>query len=118
MRCIATSATLTNDAKDDACKFAEALFGETFTPDDIIFGELNHAYVPSSEPYQPSLEAYVHAQFDTLLENVRQETWESADEMALLMQEIGLITENQLSQAAAGHMGLLYQSSLPGKACE
>jgi len=99
MRCIATSATLTNDAKDDACAFAEALFGEPFTPDDIIFGEPNHNYIPPSDPHQPPIKAYTHERFDELLTNVRQETWESSDEMALLMQEIGLINEEQLSLA-------------------
>jgi len=99
MRCIATSATLTNDDKSEACQFAEALFGEQFIPDDVIFGEPNHDYVPPSEPYQPTVGAYVHELFGDLLQNVRQEKWENADELALLMQEIGLITENQLSLA-------------------
>lgn len=98
-RCIATSATLTDDDATDACQFAEALFGELFTPDDIIFGEPNHAYIPPAPPSQPPVEAYVHPRFDELLRCVRQEKWESADEMALLMQEMGLITADSLSLA-------------------
>jgi ATP-dependent helicase YprA (DUF1998 family) len=101
MRCIATSATLTDDDAADACRFAEALFGEKFDPDDIIFGEPDHAYIPPATPRQPAVEAYVHPQFDELLRNVRQENWESTDEMALLMQEIGLITTDELSLADA-----------------
>lgn len=99
MRCIATSATLTTDDRHNACQFAEALFGEDFESDDVIFGEPNHAYVPPAKPYQLPADAYIHALFDDLLRNVRLEKWESADEMALLMQEIGLITEDQLTLA-------------------
>lgn len=99
MRCIATSATLTDDDAADAFHFAEALFGEKFEPDDIIFGEPDHDYITPAAPRQPAVEAYVHSQFDELLRNVRQEKWESADEMALLMQEIGLITADELSLA-------------------
>jgi ATP-dependent helicase YprA (DUF1998 family) len=99
MRCIATSATLTDDDAGDACRFAEALFGEVFTQDDIIFGEPDHDYVPPAEPHQPPVEAYIHERFDELIRNVRQEQWESVDEMALLMQEIGLIDNDKLSLA-------------------
>lgn len=96
MRCIATSATLTDDDAEDACRFAEALFGEEFTLDDIIFGELNHAYIPPAKPRQPPVESYIHPQFDDLIRNVRQKQWESSDEMALLLHEIGLIAEDEL----------------------
>ncbi|MCA9936858.1 MAG: DEAD/DEAH box helicase [Anaerolineales bacterium] len=99
MRCIATSATLTDDDADPARDFAEALFGETFTTNDIIFGEPNHHYIPPAAPRQPLVTAYVHPQFDALLHNVRQESWESTDEMALLMLEMGLISEDELSLA-------------------
>lgn len=99
VRCIATSATLTDDDAADAGQFAEALFGEKFEPDDIIFGEPDHAYIPPAPPRQPPVETYVHPRFDALLHNVRQEKWESTDEIALLMQEIGLITADELSLA-------------------
>jgi cytochrome c553 len=98
-RCIATSATLTDDDAEDAARFAEALFGESFAPEDIIFGEPDHAYIPPSAPRQPPMSAYIHPQFEKLLTNVRQEQWASTDEMALLMQEIGLITNDELSLA-------------------
>lgn len=99
MRCIATSATLTNDDAQDACQFAQALFGETFADDDIIFGKPNHNYIPPAKPRQPLIGAYIHKRFDELLDNVRQEQWESTDEMALLMEEMGLINEEDLSFA-------------------
>ncbi len=99
MRCIATSATLTNDDAEPARNFAEALFGEKFRTDDIIFGEPNHHYIPPAAPRRPPVAAYVHPQFEDLLRNVRQESWESTDEMALLMLEMELIAEDELSLA-------------------
>lgn len=99
MRCIATSATLTNDEAGDACRFAEALFGEEFTTDDVIFGELDHDYVPPAAPRRPAVSAYVHERFEDLIHNVRQEQWDSVDEIALLMHEIGLIDAGELSLA-------------------
>ena len=99
MRCIATSATLTNDDATDASKFAQALFGEEFAKDDIIFGQPNHEYVLPTLPKRPPVTAYISERFDDLIYNVRQEKWESPDEMALLMQEIGLIDDEQLDLA-------------------
>ena len=104
MRCIATSATLTDDDAQDASRFAEALFGETFTPDDIIFGELNHNYAPSVTTHQPPAEAYIHKQFNDLIDYIRQEKWqdnqeENSDEVAVLLHDIGLITDDELSLA-------------------
>lgn len=99
MRYIATSATLTSDDAGDAARFAHALFGETFTPDDIIFGELDHDYIPPTASTQLPMAAYVHPRFEELIANVRQEYWESTDEIALLMQEIGLISDAELALA-------------------
>lgn len=99
MRCIATSATLTGDDVGDAAAFAESLFGERFTVDDIIFGNLDHDYVPSAEVSQPATGAYVHEKFKNVIDSVRAGKWENADELALLMQEIGLIQEEDLSLA-------------------
>ena len=99
MRCIATSATLTNDKAKDACQFAEALFGEEFAANDVIFGELDHDYVPPAAPRRPTASVYVHDEFEDLIRSVRQEQWESADEIALLMYEIGLIDASELELA-------------------
>lgn len=98
-QCIATSATLTNDDANDAAKFAKALFGEDFTQEDIIFGEINHDYVAAVQSTHTHVTAYIDKRFEALIENVRQEQWESTDDMALLMQEIGLINEEQLTLA-------------------
>ncbi len=96
VRCVATSATLTDDDADDARQFAGALFGEEFEVDDIIFGELDHDYIPPAASRAPSVPAYIHPRFDELIENIRQEEWKSTDEMALLMHEIGLINDEDL----------------------
>lgn len=99
MRCIATSATLTTDDAGDAAAFAHALFGEEFSEDDVIFGELDHDYVPTTTATAPPVDAYLHPRFEELITSVRQEQWESADEMALLMQEIGLTGDTELALA-------------------
>ena len=99
MRCIATSATLTDDDSEPARQFAKALFGEEFHTEDIIFGEPNCDYIPPSTPRQPPVTAYIHEHFDDLLNDIRQERWESTDAMALLMQEMDLISESELSLA-------------------
>ncbi|MEZ4514744.1 MAG: DEAD/DEAH box helicase [Chloroflexota bacterium] len=99
MRCIATSATLTDDDAEDARQFAEALFGEAFTKDDVIFGQPNHHYIAPALPRKPPVTAYVHPNFDALLDKVRQEKWDSVEDMALLMEEMGLIQEDDLSLA-------------------
>lgn len=99
MRCIATSATLTSDDALDAAAFAESLFGESFSVTDVIFGQPDHDYVPPSVETQPPAAVYLHDQFEQLIKNVRQEEWESTDEMALLMHEIGLIGEADLALA-------------------
>lgn len=99
MRCIATSATLTDDDAGDAVQFAQALFGEEFDADDIIFGELDHDYIPPAAKRHPPVSAYAHPRFDELIETVRREEWKSADEIALLMHEIGLIDDQDLGLA-------------------
>lgn len=95
-RCIATSATLTDDDASDACRFASTLFGEEFAPDDIIFGEPDRNYAPAAAPRQPDPATYIHPKFDALIDIVRREQWESSDELALLLQEIGLIGDEEL----------------------
>ena len=106
MRCIATSATLTDDDAGDAVQFARALFGEEFDTDDIIFGELDHDYIPPAAKRRPPVSAYAHPRFGELIETVRSEEWEKADKgskssdgIALLMQDIGLIDDHDLNFA-------------------
>lgn len=101
VRCIATSATLTDDDAAQAQEFAEALFGEDFVPTDIIFGETDEDYVPvHTQPVQLPASVYLHRkEFDKLLHEIRQEGGMSTDDIALLMENIGLITEDALSYA-------------------
>src|SRR5690606_10015094 len=68
-------------------------------PDDIIFGELDHDYVEPAPERCPAIETYIHPRFEELIATVRQEQWDGADEMALLMHEIGLIREDELTLA-------------------
>ena len=98
--CIATSATLTNDDAGEAAAFAQALFGETFTTDDIIFGNTDEDYVPKAAPsYQPPAQVYLHPKFEALLKEIRQAEGPRVMDTALLMEEIGLITVDDLSEA-------------------
>ena len=99
LRCIATSATLTGDNAPLAAKFAQNLFGEEFTADDVIFGVTNPDYVPDdSEVYTISAETYLHQRFPDLLEEVRHEADNTAH-IALWLAEMGLIANNKLDQA-------------------
>lgn len=96
--CVATSATLTDDDAGEAAEFAQALFGETFTAGDIIFGDPDEDYVPpAAETYQPPAQVYLHPKFEALLEEIRQVDGPRVMDTALLMEEIGLISEDDLA---------------------
>lgn len=98
--CIATSATLTNDDAGEAAQFAQALFGETFAANDIIFGRPDHDYVPAvKEPYRPDVRTYLHPSFDDLLAEVRHTNGPRVEDIALRMEEIGLIEAEDLAHA-------------------
>ncbi len=100
MHCIVTSATLTDDDAPQASAFAEALFGEDFAPNDIVFGKTDEDYVPiHTQPTQLPASVYLHPDFDKLLDEIRNEGGMSTDDIALLMEEIGLITAAALSHA-------------------
>ena len=73
--------------------------GRICAPEDIIFGEPNRQYVPQAAPRQPDAATYVHPKFGELIELVRCEQWESSDEFALLLHEIGLIGDDELDIA-------------------
>ncbi len=93
MVCIGTSATLT-DNKAEAIDFAQTLFGETFTQDDIIFGKS----VPASDFSQkshtsPTMEAYLHVGWDKLLEGLRDDTL-SSDSAMMLLRDWGVIDQH------------------------
>lgn len=98
MRCVATSATLTQDDASLAATFASNLFGEAFTEDDVIFGITNPDYVPlDGETYSVSSEVYLHEKFPDLIQEVRQDADNTA-EIALWATEMGLISDETLDQ--------------------
>lgn len=100
IRCVATSATLTNNDADIAAQFAQNLFHETFTPDDVIFGEIDPHFAPTAKTTANiDPECYLHENFDRLLNDVRSEDSIDVDRIALRMNEIGLIEEDKIALA-------------------
>jgi cytochrome c553 len=99
MRCIATSATLTSDSAEEAAEFAENLFGEKFTKENVIFGYIDPDYVPNSK-HQFSIPAqnYLHPEFHQLLEEIRKLDSQT-ENIALQMAEMGLISSEMLDLA-------------------
>lgn len=98
-RCIATSATLTDDDAEQATSFASALFGETFSEDDVVFGEIDEDYIPESDsPYTVEFDAYLDNHFDNLLEEIRGSRPDTVS-IAIKMQDMGLIPESALDYA-------------------
>lgn len=95
-RCIATSATLTDDNVEAAEAFAENLFGEDYGLDDIIFGEVNRDFVPAQKSLtRPDVAVYTDPRLDELLDLVRSNSSDHIDEVARGMQALGLISEAQ-----------------------
>lgn len=108
MLCIATSATLVNDNPAVAADFAQKLFCEDLQEDDVIFGDedRHHFDQPdqSSSPVSP--EAYLHPDFEKMLEEMRKTNSEKdglekekpdVEKVALWMAEIGIIDSDALS---------------------
>jgi len=73
VRCIATSATLTKDDRHAAAQFAARLFGEEFSDDDVVFGEIEGVELEeeSTEP-PPPLAAYCSQEMSLLRERLRE----------------------------------------------
>lgn len=95
-RCIATSATLTDDNVNAAVSFAENLFGEEYTSDDIIFGEINRDFVPEQMALtKPDTSVYTDPQLDNLLELARNDSSDLLEDLVQGMQELGLISKTQ-----------------------
>lgn len=98
--CVATSATLTDDDAEEAAHFARALFGESFTAEDIIFGQPDHDYVPPvTEPDRPDAKVYLDSSFADLLTEVRQIDGPRVVETALLIEGMGLVKAEELAYA-------------------
>jgi hypothetical protein len=98
MRCIATSATLTNNNAKAAAQFASDLFHEDIVTEDVIFGEINPDFAPDIEQlHDIDPEVYLHPDFEELLQVVRSEAGIDVEEIAIYMLDIGLITNEELS---------------------
>jgi ATP-dependent helicase YprA (DUF1998 family) len=105
MTCIATSATLVNESNQEAVVFAQNLFGEEFTQDDIIMGEeIKTRLDDLSLPFEPSPEkTYLHPKFDQLIELVRTNedgkksfTRESYNQLTEMLFDVGLVNDVEL----------------------
>ncbi len=73
IRCIATSATLTQNDRHAAAEFASRLFGEGFDDEDVIFGEtinLNSAQRVLDQP--PPFAAYASEEIASLRHRLRE----------------------------------------------
>ncbi|GAB4413672.1 MAG: DEAD/DEAH box helicase [Anaerolineae bacterium] len=100
IRCVATSATLTDDDATEAATFAACLFDEPFDEDDIIFGEIDTAYFPEAETaYEVPRGTYNHPEFGALLAEIRNEDGPDTDAIALRMNEFGLISDEMVAYA-------------------
>lgn len=100
MRCVATSATLTDNRADAAAEFATRLFGEDFQIADVIFGEINPEFAPKVEELaNTDAEAYLHDGFDELLRVTRTEETSDVADIALRLNEVGLISDEKVTWA-------------------
>ncbi len=100
VRCVATSATLTDDNAGAAVAFAQNLFGEEFTADDIIFGEIDRDFVPEQpDGLEVDPTVYTDPQLADLLEAIRGGNWGSAGDVAQQLLKIGLISEEMVQRA-------------------
>jgi len=113
VRCVATSATLTNDNAQTAVDFASTLFDEVFEPDDIIFGQVNEQFVPHAPTgYSVPPTNYLHADFPELLKRLRGETSTPLLDIAVQLSEMGLVPDNILDLSQETPQTLLYHSLL------
>ena len=68
VRCIATSATLTQDDQSAAADFAATLFGESFAREDVVFGEVEEEPpAPAAAGPAPDPAAYLRVSDDALV---------------------------------------------------
>lgn len=94
-RCIATSATLTDDKADEAAEFASALFGVPFNKEDVIFGQIKKEKTSVDPKIFINPEVYLHEKIVDLIDAVRNPS-PSTLEIAILMEEIGLLETDAL----------------------
>jgi ATP-dependent helicase YprA (DUF1998 family) len=94
IRCIATSATLTTE-REQAVTFAETLFGETFSNDDILFGEIDTESLRTdlTESCEPNPNSYLQARVKKLLEDLASVNPPTVAHVAEQLEAVGIITE-------------------------
>ncbi|PWH16492.1 MAG: hypothetical protein DDG58_09480 [Ardenticatenia bacterium] len=100
MRCIATSATLTDDDPQAAVSFARNLFGEDFIQDDIIAGEIIQEFVPAQvhlNSVDPAV--YCDQRLTRLMEDMREGGSGTGAKVAQELYALGLIPERIAKQA-------------------
>lgn len=104
--CVATSATLANDDPNEAADFANKLFGEDFSVDDVIFGEEESKHFENSNHSvrKVSPGVYLDSGFESMLDEIRKDSPEGyprnsvadVDDVAFWLADIGLIDYNDL----------------------
>jgi len=100
VRCIATSATLTDDNAGAAVAFAQNLFGEKFAADDIIFGEIDRDFVPEQpDKLEVDPAVYMDPRLADVLEVMRSGTWNRVEDVAQQLFEVGLVSEEVVQRA-------------------
>lgn len=94
VRCIATSATLVRDDPEQAVTFAQNLFGEPFTTDDIIFGQTDKEALLNKHDVRASDKNGQHsyAQLDprALLDEAQ-----TVDDIAEYLHQHGLLDDDE-----------------------
>ncbi len=99
VQCVATSATLTDNDAEAAIAFAQNLFGESFTQEDIIFGEIMRDFVPEQESlHDVDLAVYADKQLADLLQAIQTEE-ASSEDIARKLCALGLAQESVIQQA-------------------
>jgi superfamily II DNA or RNA helicase len=112
MQCIATSATLTNEESQAAVDFARNLFGEEFSQDDVIFGEVDKQLLQSiPDAFKPSRQSYRAPGWDKLLEDIQTKSITTTEtDIHTQLQKFGFLppsTEESLYQALQKHGDLI-----------
>jgi superfamily II DNA or RNA helicase len=101
MCCIGTSATLTDDPQS-AIKFAETLFGETFTEDDIIFGKEQPLDAKEIEQvHAPPIEAYLMDDVQDLLKMLHDGNEPPVDELRQMLCDDSLVENIGLAEGSS-----------------
>ena len=101
MQFVATSATLTTDDANKAAAFATTLFGENFTAEDVIFGEVDEQFIQKTpDEYEIDPTALLKEEFPLLLQEFRRSSdSRDTERMALQLEAMGLIQDSALEYA-------------------